>query len=219
MTVLLVPRQRWQLLCKTKERLLNKQYKQEKINTILSNYKNKIKCEIEHINKWSQDPQCGRLRVSSDRVAKNHQTTRTLALKAHRKKQIEDEIKTNPSSYESIVNVFSLPDELKIPEQKYAAIIIINDNTMKCIEDREDIYLFLCTFKSEKKCMKWIKEYAVNYIKNYTIECVKMYEWIFPSIIIEKRNKIKEIYRESELNNIIEHHKSNCNNIFFKNNK
>ena len=106
--------------------------------------------------------------------------------------------------------VFRFPRSCEVRGQMFAAVIFISDKNYQNRKPNptgyveEPLFLFLQAFDTEDKCIKYIKKFSKkSEIKDYHVDCVSMYELLYPKDVDRHGDKIRKEWRGGDQNAIM----------------
>lgn len=218
LTVAFSHRSMWNIVVRDVDRIQDEDYKRNKIKLLLDlhskdreksdkEFEEKIQSARSEGEKAATKP--SKAKSSRERKASERQKVRWGAIKSHRRKVIEQAKQENPN----IEDDFVFPRQLEVRGQTHAAVIILDDLTETSPEKKEPIWKFLGAFKDEDACRDWITSVAKDVITDFHIDCVTMYEFLFPFDVSKHKDKIREEYRDPELNNVMNRRKTEKNKV------
>lgn len=189
LTILTLKRFQWLLLVKEPSLLTNKTY-----------IGSKIKLNLEKFKRGA---------LEGDRaleLLKENTNSKTESNPA-------PESNPTPLTTEEEYGDYTYPPSLKRADQRFAAVIFVPDASTDDPSLAEPMIAFLATFPTESLCINWIKKVGSKRIKDFNIDCVSMYEWLYP---LSAGAKVKQEYRDPLLNNIMksQKHKNEMNQVW-----
>jgi len=105
---------------------------------------------------------------------------------------------------------FRFPRECEIRGQNFAAVIFIHDKNYQSRKPNpkdyveEPLALILQLFDTEEKTIKYIKKFAKKQeIKDFHIDCVNMYDILYPKDAERENDKVRKEWRDSQQNDIM----------------
>lgn len=200
------------LLCRSRERMQDGQYRHDKVNEIVAirnEYLEERKKEFEEHKDYVYDPVKEKKRKDTSVNLKNPFREKTaVAAAAGKKKKVSSRtkaVKAVQKSRPSRLAMQDYPREYEIRDQEFAAIGWLKDVTRRAIkaQDAQEpvLYVYRC-FATEEKAMEWIQEIAMKEIDDPPVEIVRMYGWLYPTKV--DYSKVPELYANQELNSYMQ---------------
>ena len=117
-------------------------------------------------------------------------------------------VATADATRDTSSNVRTFPSKRMCANQRFAVVSVLVDKDKQVRLGRrlpEPIVRVYGCFNSQKQARTFIREELASHVGEFDIDVVDMYEWLFPQSLDPE--KIEEEFRDSEINDIMQHAK------------
>lgn len=104
----------------------------------------------------------------------------------------------------------SMARDLEIRNQKYAVVSVVKDYEITDTCDEPGVIVW-AAFDTEEEAIKYNKNIASKKLRDHDLAIVSMYEWLHPHMM--GSDKVHQLYRNEELNNIMEHARTSSTRV------
>ena len=189
------------LICTSLKKQQSPEYVLEKIQTQTAIYEKTLRFHTEEFNENKEKRQQGKTGLSNPTSTTKKQLTSRKALL---NQKFEDD-KSN--SFET----GEIGRTAEVRGQSVAVITIFDDSSKDVLSgmtDPEPIVIIWGCFENETIAKQYINTTASKFVKDVNLDIVKMYEWIFPTLITDHVDELTEEYRNPSLNKIMHSRKA-----------
>lgn len=203
----------WIPILASNDKLNDKEFTDAKVKTLLGQYFDMLKKHQDEFLQNIQEKKTGKTGQSSqakrDKAHKKEQSTRKKALEA----QAKAEAASDPSKLaEAFVPPY--PQSLMIPGQTHMAVAFVLDEDPAVIKGRKDsepMFMALRVYDDEGKGKEDVKEDLSLQIREFSIDVVDMYQFLYPDSV--NQTEIDTEYRDPELNKIMKAKREEPKNV------
>ena len=211
---------KWLIVCKNMARQQDPEYTTNKIEHMKQLYAfDKVRRDAD-FNKNKEEQKQGAKDLSVD--------TKRLEAAGKRKKKLSSRLRAlrakakgsgNPRQDERLNDVSTpgtsdVPTHLLRRKQDYVAVSWMRDITKvvnQGSDDPEPCCIVWRVFATYDMATEWVRGMGSRYIRDYDLEIVDNYEWLFPEDV--DRDKIQEAYRNPEQNRIMLQRKAEADKV------
>lgn len=195
----------WHICCKnSKDQESNEEYQISKRDRILTIHKRKLVSDREDFQTNASQKKTGAVNVS---MYKKREKAKTAAANNPRQKALRN-IAVKKYKEEERHIAQALGNDARKGGQMWAVVSFLCDSTPEVLAGREDpeplIRVYGC-FATPEDAEEYRKKLSDD-VKNYDMDVVMMYEWLFPEDV--DLEKLKELYRNENQNEIMNMRKS-----------
>ncbi len=218
-----LPMMRWMILCKNTDRQQDGLYTMSKIETLKVLYqedKAKREADFAHnraarkqgdVNQSLEKQKAAQREKHNKKSSSRLKALRQKARTAQQKQGIHADAELNEVTTSGTNNV---PASLIRRKQDYVVVSWMRDVSKSAVLGSDDpepcciVWRFFATY--ELAC-EWVKDVGSQYVRDFDLEVVDNYEWLFPEDV--ERDKITEMYRHAEQNAVMLQRKAEATKV------
>ena len=181
----------------------NPTYVMNKIAEISKKYTHMLDFHDQEFEQNKQQKKQGTTGLSNKEKIKKL-TSRKELLDKKFDKESSSQSQSSSSSDETDPNVLSISSGVR--KQEVAVVTIFNDMSepvLNGIEDPEPVVIVWGCFENDTQAYHYIKNTASRYVKKSMLDVVNMYEWVYPTLIEENIDNLKEEFRHPTVNKLM----------------
>jgi hypothetical protein len=110
-------------------------------------------------------------------------------------------------------DTMKFPRDLEVRSQRYAVVAFLQDSTARYPENAEPLFMWIACFDDQARARAWIDAAGAPLVAQHNIECVDLYEWLWPLSVERNRDNIPEHHLNPTLNAIMNRRKIEKNKV------